>query len=206
MIWVGEGVEPLEFSLRENDISEGQHVLKDYGVNPLEKVYYSIFIEGVDRATNMATSDTISKVTFDITPPEFSINAPINGSPVNTTKSTFYISEPLSSGAITWTSTLGTDPNSPHVRSFSETELMAGDKKDFIFPDPPELVDGVTYLITISGTDLAGNKGKDVSVENILYDITPPEFVNVEPLDNAFIKEAYINYTLTEDLLSLIHI
>mgnify|MGYP001158560002 FL=1 len=201
MIWVGEGVEPLEFPLRENDISEGQHVLKDYGVNPLEKVYYSIFIEGVDRATNMATSDTISKVTFDITPPEFSINAPINGSPVNTTKSTFYISEPLSSGAITWTSTLGTDPNSPHVRSFSETELMAGDKKDFIFPDPPELVDGVTYLITISGTDLAGNKGKDVSIESILYDITPPEFVNVEPLDNAFIKEAYINYTLTEDLL-----
>ncbi|MEC7871559.1 MAG: Ig-like domain-containing protein [Candidatus Neomarinimicrobiota bacterium] len=201
MIWVGEGLDPLEFSLREADISEGQHTLKDYGVTPQEKIYYSIYIEGTDRATNTSTSDTLTNVTFDITPPEFSINQPIDNSPVNSTQLTLFISEPLSTGNITWTSTVGVDTNSPHVRSFSESERTEGEKKDFIFADVPPLVDGVSYRITISGTDLAGNKGIDVSIENILYDITPPEFIDTAPPNNSFIREAFINYTLTEDLV-----
>ena len=49
--------------------------------------------------------------------------------------------------------------------------------------------------------DSAGNKGDNVLLDNILFDTTPPEFVDIEPKDNAFIQEAFINYTLTEDLV-----
>ena len=56
------------------------------------------------------------------------------------------------------------------------------------------------YNISIVGTDLAGNKGKSVKVDNILYDITPPEFVQISPNNDTFIKETDISYTLIETL------
>ena len=200
MIWIGNGLDPLEFNLRDDDITEGKHTLKNYGVNPLEKVYYTIFIEGLDRATNIGISDSLKSVTFDITPPVFSFSLPMANSSVNSTNISFAISEPLENGKITWTAIKGDDSASPHVKSLEDKYKSKGERLDFIFSEPPNLVDGVIYRITISGTDLAGNKGNDISLENILFDITPPEFVDVEPLDNAFIQEAFINYTLTEDL------
>ena len=45
MIWQGKGLEPQEFVLRDSHLSQGKHILKDYGVRPLEKVFYNIHIE-----------------------------------------------------------------------------------------------------------------------------------------------------------------
>ena len=59
---------------------------------------------------------------------------------------------------MTWVATAGPDPNSPHVRNFSEQDRQQGDKIDFIFESPPSLVDGVEYQVVVEGTDLAGNK------------------------------------------------
>ena len=53
MIWEGDGQESLSFKLRNDDILEGKHILKDYGVNPKEKVFYTIFIKGIDRALSL---------------------------------------------------------------------------------------------------------------------------------------------------------
>ena len=83
MVWQGAGIESLEFPLREDDLTKGLHVLKDYGVSPLEKVFYNIYIEGIDRATNIGISDTLKNVTFDITPPTLTILSPNSDSPVN---------------------------------------------------------------------------------------------------------------------------
>ena len=68
------------------------------------------------------------------------------------------------------------------------------------FTNPPLLKDGSTYKITISGTDLAGNKGQEKSITDILFDITPPNFVNILPVNEQFINVADISYTLTENL------
>ena len=56
------------------------------------------------------------------------------------------------------------------------------------------------FVISISGTDLAGNQGKEFFINNILYDITPPEFVDVRPTSDSYINETDIKYTLTETL------
>ena len=201
MIWEGDGQESLSFKLRNDDILEGKHILKDYGVNPKEKVFYTIFIKGIDRASNAGISDSLTSVTFDITPPEFSFSYPSNDLPVNTTKISFKLSEELEKGSITWIATKGDDPLSPHTKDLEGDQKKEGEKLDIIFSDSPKLLDGVTYQIVISGTDLAGNKGDNVLLDNILFDTTPPEFVDIEPKDNAFIQEAFINYTLTEDLV-----
>ena len=200
MIWIGNGQEPLVFKLRKDDILEGKHVLSSYGINPLEKVFYTIFIKGIDRAKNVGISDSLKNVTFDITPPVFAFSSPLENSPVNTTGVSFTISENLEIGSLTWTAVKGNDLLSPHSIFFNDDQKNQGDKIDFIFSDPPKLVDGVTYQLSISGTDLAGNKGADALLDNILFDTTPPEFVDTKPKDNAFIQEAFINYTLTEDL------
>ena len=143
----------------------------------------------------------MTSVTFDITPPEFSFSYPSNDLPVNTTKISFKLSEELEKGAITWIATKGEDPLSPHTKGLEGDQKKEGEKLDIIFSDSQKLLDGVTYQIVISGTDLAGNKGDNVLLDNILFDTTPPEFVDIEPKDNAFIQEAFINYTLTEDLV-----
>ena len=200
MIWVGDGQESMVFKLRDEDILEGKHILRNYGVSPLEKVFYTIYIKATDRATNVGISDSLKSVTFDITPPVFAFSSPLENSPVNTTNISFAISEDLEIGSVTWTAVKNDDPLSPHVISLDGDQKTQGDKIDIVFPDPPKLVDGVTYQISISGTDLAGNRGDDIFLDNILYDTTAPEFVDTEPRDNAFIQEAFINYTLTEDL------
>ena len=169
-------------------------------MRPEEKVYYQIYINGTDRATNNSISDTLKNVTFDITPPEFVIINPTVNMPVNSTELSFSISEPIEKGTITWEAQGNADPKSPHVREILDKQKKGGTFRNFTFENAPELIDGLKYNISITGTDLAGNKGKKVKVDNILYDITPPEFVDVSPNNDAFINEADISYTLTETL------
>ncbi|GIR23572.1 hypothetical protein CM15mP37_10770 [bacterium] len=142
-------------------------------------------ITGSDRATNISSSDSIINLTFDITPPEFEITGPLNGTPVNNTQLSFNISEPLSEGLIKWELTSGVDTDSPHEIALTSNELAGGNFQDLAFTNPPRLKDGSTYKITISGTDLAGNKGQEKSITDILFDITPPNFVNILPLANS---------------------
>ena len=136
MIWQGKGLEPQEFVLRDSHLSQGKHILKDYGVRPLEKVFYNIHIEGLDRATNLGVSDTLLNVTFDITPPVLTISSPISDSPVNSSQLTLNFSEPLKKGRVTWVATAGPDPNSPHVRNFSEQDRQQGDCLLYTSPSP----------------------------------------------------------------------
>ena len=200
MIWTAEGSSPMKFDLNKKDLEQGEHILTGYGVRPEEKIYYQIYINGTDRATNASTSDTLKNVTFDVTPPEFLIIKPTLNTPVNSTTLSFSISEPISNGKITWVAQGGNDPNSPHEREIIEVQRRGGTFRNFTFEDIPELIDGLKYNISIVGTDLAGNKGKIVKVDNILYDITPPEFVQISPNNDTFIKETDISYTLTETL------
>ena len=57
MIWMAEGSSPMTFELNKKDLSQGEHILTGYGVKPEEKVYYQIYIDGTDRATNNSISD-----------------------------------------------------------------------------------------------------------------------------------------------------
>ena len=200
MIWIDISGETQSFDLRLEDISRGKNTLKDYGIKPKEGVRYRILIKGTDRANNIATSDTIENVLFDITPPQLVIQSPTSNEPVNHTKLSFKISERIEMGTIRWEAVEGNDPESPHIRPIPADQLEDGSYQDFIFKSPPELVDGVSYKIVIEGTDYAGNKSLPMAVDLVIYDTTPPKFVDIKPIGDDFIREADITYTLTEDL------
>jgi len=200
MIWIETAGETQSFDLRLEDLSQGKRTLRNYGIKPKEGVAYQILIKGTDRANNVATSDTIKNVLFDITPPQLVIQSPISNEPVNHTKLSFNISEKIEMGTIRWEALEGNDPKSPHLRSIPSDQLESGSYQDFVFMSPPELVNGVSYNIVIEGEDLAGNKSQPMSVDLVLYDTTPPKFVDIKPNDGEFIREADITYTLTENV------
>ncbi len=200
MIWINDRNEKLIFDLRKDDLNSGKQVLVNYNVQPEEGLPYQILIEGTDLAGNEATSDTIQNVMFDVKPPALTILSPLPDSPVNHTRLTISISEPIEVGSIRWEAAEGNDPKTPHIKALSEEQLKGGEFIDFDFSSPPELVNGVKYKIAIEGTDLAGNPSEPMSIDGVLFDTTPPEFVNISPDDEQFIREADITYTLTEDL------
>ena len=201
MVWIDAKGQSLNFEIRSNDLTEGRHTLLDYGVEPTEGISYSILIKGTDRATNEGVSDTITNVMFDITPPQLTLISPQPNGSVNHTKVSIDINEAITSGSIRWERVEGgNDPNSPHIRPIPDAQLAGGRFENLEMATPPNLVDGVVYDITIDGTDLAGNRSKPFTITNVTYDVTPPQFVDISPQDNAFIRETNITYTLTEDL------
>ncbi|MBC8345563.1 MAG: hypothetical protein ISR82_04155 [Candidatus Marinimicrobia bacterium] len=200
MIWINDREEKMIYELRSEDIHSGKHVLVDYGIQPEENMPYSIMIEGTDLAVNEAISSIITNVMFDVTPPTLTILSPLPNTPVNTSKLSISISEPIELGSIRWEVVKGNDPKTPHIKALNGEYLKGGEFIEFDFSTPPELVNNVTYKITIEGTDLAGNPSEPMIIDNILYDTTPPEFVNISPMDDQHIREPDITYTLTENL------
>ena len=200
MEWINDRKEKMIYDLRAEDILSGKHVLVNYDIKPEEEMPYWIMIEGMDLAGNEANSINIRNVMFDITPPTLSILSPLPDSSINNSKLAISISEALELGSIRWEAVKGNDPRTPHIKALDGAQLKEGQFIDFEFSTPLELVNNVTYKITIDGTDLAGNASKPTSVDNILFDTTPPEFVDISPVDGEFIREPNITYTLTEDL------
>jgi hypothetical protein len=163
-------------------------------------VPYDIIIDATDRANNDSSSDTVRNVMFDVTPPILSIQSPSSNQPINNTTLSFEISESIKMGTVSWQAVEGSDPSSPHKRSILGEKLKGGVFQGFTFISPPELVNGVYYNIMIEGTDLAGNKSEVMIVDRLLYDIVPPQFIDLKPFEGEYIKEPVISYTITEDL------
>ena len=200
MVWTNDREEKMIFDLRSEDLLSGRHILKDYDISPEEGMPYQIIIEGIDRANNKSTSEPIENVLFDVTLPVLTTLSPIANSPINHTKISLSISEPIEFGSVRWVASEGNDPKTPHIRPIDGDLLKGGDFIDFDFSAPPTLVNGVTYSIIIEGTDLAGNTSEAYAVDGILFDTIPPEFVEIIPGDGAHIREPDISYRLTEDL------
>ena len=200
MIWINDRKEKMIYDLRPEDINSGKHVLMDYGIQPEEEMPYWIMIEGTDLAGNEANSKIVRNVMFDITPPTLTILSPLPNSLINNSKLAISISEAIELGSIRWEAVIGNDPKTTHIKAIDGAQLKGGQFIDFEFSTPPELVNGVTYKITIEGTDLAGNPSEPMSIDGILFDTTPPEFTDILPVAEQYIREPDITYTLTEDL------
>ena len=92
------------------------------------------------------------------------------------------------------------DSLSPQIVEMLGDELLPKEKIRITMQNEPQLVDGSTYNIIVTGRDLAGNDSEPVSVNNILYDITPPSFSSISPDSGSALNHQNISYTLSEDL------
>ncbi|MFQ6612937.1 MAG: Ig-like domain-containing protein, partial [Fidelibacterota bacterium] len=202
MVWLVTSQGEKEFSLNQTDLSIGLHSLDNYDIILPENEPIELFIRGSDRAGNQSVTDTITGLTFDQTPPVLALLTPAGNDAVNHTRVSYSTSETLSRASLKWESADNSDPGAPYIINLVENDLLIGDHLEIELSAPPALKDGKRYNITFTGQDLSGNEAKSITVNNILYDVTPPQFSDITPVDSQYIREVNISYTLSENLKS----
>jgi len=194
---------PHEIPLSGLELAMGEHneIILTNAPNLVSGSVYSISFEGIDPATNNASSMTIESVTFDNTPPLLTIKTYNDLLAINEPRLTYTISENANSGIVIFEQTSGnTDPNSPHQVVLVESELSQGEHAGAIFSNSPTLVDGGIYRISFRVTDAAGNEAETVRINGILFDSIKPVITLNSPESPINTKTLDIDYTLSEKL------
>ncbi len=202
IVWKGAGENPVEVPLAGENLETGKHQILDITLSLTENIPLEVFVVGMDRAGNASASDTIREVIFDQTPPILAILGPEPNSAVNHTRISYSTSETLSSATVRWEPLQKDALEAPFTLKLTGEKLDTGEHLDTEFSLPPDLKDGSRYTITLTGRDLSGNEAVPARVENILYDVTPPRFTEIIPVDSQYIREVNLSYTLSEDLKS----
>ena len=178
-----------------------ENVFQTNGPALVEGGVYTIRFQGRDRAGNEAQSIEIEGVIYDATPPVLTLTQPVDGEVVNHTLVSYSNNELLSSARFVWTRTGGNpDPSSPHIVPLSGFELGRGEFTRAALANSPRLVDGSVYRIQYFGRDPAGNVSDTIVVSDVLYDVTPPTVLIIEPENEAYSATPEMVYTVSEDL------
>ncbi|NIA18750.1 MAG: hypothetical protein GWO85_01485, partial [Simkaniaceae bacterium] len=114
---------------------------------------YALWMTGRDAAGNDLKSDSVKQFTYDNTAPVLAIENPAENGFINTVLLTFRNSEDLASAKMVWQNEV---TGESQTILLSGNELPAGLKQDQLLQQTPNLIDGQTYSLTYSGTDIAG--------------------------------------------------
>ncbi len=201
MIWEPVSGNLLMENLSESNLLDGDHVLDDT-LDFEEKVPYSIYFQGIDRAGNSGKSEAVTNVVCDITKPELTMISPVENSAVNHKLVSYRLDEDLQSGKIVWQDISGVDNNSVHEIVLKKDELNAGEHSNVTLNKLPELVDGASYMIRLEGSDLAGNINEAVPIASYTFDSSPPVFSDISPVSGLLINQVELGYSISEDLKS----
>ncbi|MCH7612945.1 MAG: hypothetical protein IIB45_06250, partial [Candidatus Marinimicrobia bacterium] len=201
MIWEPVSGTLLTENLSESNLLEGDHVLDDT-LDFKEKVPYSIYFQGIDRAGNAGKSEAVTNVIYDKTKPELTMLSPVENSLVNHKLISYQLNEDLQSGKVIWQDISGLDNNAVHEIVLKGDELKTGDHLDITLNKLPELVDGASYMIRMEGSDFAGNKNEAVPIASYTFDSSPPVFSDISPLSGTLINQVELEYSISEDLES----
>ena len=164
-------------------------------------VTYSVSFEGKDLAGNDASGTVAENVTFDNTPPVITILSPTNSSSVNEARVSYALDEALSEAELIIERTGGNDDSgSPHTIPISGENLTAGEHSDFVSSNPPELVHGAIYQISMNGIDLGGNRASSEVVSEVEFDEIGPEITISSPASGMFFNSLLVSYVLSEPL------
>ncbi|MCH8327379.1 MAG: T9SS type A sorting domain-containing protein [Candidatus Marinimicrobia bacterium] len=141
-----------------------------------------------DKAGNAVVhiSGGTNTLRVDNMPPTLSASAPADSAFVNSTGLDYTFGEALDNGRVEWT-WLGnagvTDGGSPHVQALSSSEIAAGSHSGLL-TNPPLLVQGALYSMSIIALDAAGN-ADTATVSPITYDTLAPVITGVTIIDGA---------------------
>lgn len=193
---------PHEATLTETERTEGDHQAVTVAVpNLVDGAQYDIAFTGEDLAGNAAESVLVADVTYDVSSPQFKLDNPQAMSAVNSTQISYTLSETMAYATIEWRQAAGTaDSASPHTIELTGDELSEGSKPDGVLSQSPALVDGAIYDITTSGSDRANNESAPATVNQVLFDVTPPAIVASAPTPTSFVRTTVLSYNLSETL------
>ena len=196
---------PHEVLLTDLELAQGDHpTIALANQNPLtDGAVYKLTLSGVDFAGNQTADVTVAMITYDVTPPQFTEVSPTSGSFVNNEIISYTLSEALSKGTAVWRQSGGaSDPNSPHTVELTADELTSGPHEAFVLANMTELVSGATYMLTFSGSDMAGNESDGAETGPISYDAVPPVFTISGPGNSDWVNHTRVSYELSEALES----
>lgn len=210
VVWVQTGGKedpnsPYDVELVGNELNGGLHenVLLTDGPALQDSALYDISFVGTDGAGNTSDTAVVKNILYDVTSPQIEVAFPGNNANVSSTRVGYSLSEELSGASITWERTGGSeDPDSPHIRSLTGDDLLPGDHVEVQLEEAPLLKGGVSYTVTFSGRDRAGNPADPVVVSEVGFDVTKPQFTDVFPSSGMFVNHGEVSYTLTERLES----
>ena len=179
-----------------NILTVGEINTDDLFIPELKDGYnYSIIFQGQDRAGNSATPSELNNVKIDLTPPVFSAFYPTTGAFINKLDFGWSLSEDINSGLLTFIS------NDTMLVELSDNEKNSGNREISSIINLNNLNDGSKYSISIKGTDFAGNISEILSVEEVTYDISPPELKIELPKSESFVNNLEVSYDVNEPLL-----
>ncbi|HIC36731.1 MAG TPA: hypothetical protein EYO80_03520, partial [Candidatus Marinimicrobia bacterium] len=188
--WKGEGTvgesHPVNFN-QQKVLSAGSYNSDDLIVPELKDGFsYTISLNGIDRAGNVATPAELTDIRIDLTPPEFTAFSPESGVFINQVNIGWTLSENIASGKVFFRHS-GADFTLES--ELIDVELQSGERIPSELINKVALRDGMNYSISIMGTDYAGNQSEVLKVENITYDVSPPEIVVTQPKSDSFVNE-----------------
>ena len=197
--WTGKSesdVDDVVYYNNPNILTVGEINSDDLFIPELKDAYnYSITFQGQDRAGNFAEPSILNNVKIDLTPPIFSALYPTSGSFINKLLFGWNLSEDINSGSLSFISidTL--------VVELSNSEKNKGKREIGNLINLNDLKDGSQYSIEIKGADFAGNNSEIFSVDQVTYDISPPELQINFPKSESFVNNLEVNYDSNEPLL-----
>ncbi len=205
-IWLGgveDTVAPYIAILQDDERTDGDHIEIELSNNPhvVENALYTLTISGEDRAGNNMKRKFIPGLQYDFTPPALTIISPKPDEAINQKLVHFSNSEKLIIAKMVWKQTAGVkDHNSPHILELVDEELFGQEVGPIFVKNTPLLVDGSIYTLQYYGEDPAGNRSDTVTVSNILFDTTPPQFSLTYPRNNIYTTETNIIGEISEIL------
>jgi len=129
---------------------------------------------GDGNGNSGAGADGLVIVTFsDQIAPVFTLTAPASSSFVANTNVSYTLSEPITSGTITWTHTGGAADGN-HIQALTGAELNAGAHTSITLTNNPTLVDGAVYTVSFNGIDASNNAATTVNSTLVTYDVSSP--------------------------------
>ncbi|MFQ6608852.1 MAG: Ig-like domain-containing protein, partial [Fidelibacterota bacterium] len=206
--WIGGSTDPSApyfVDLIDDELTVGSHqeVMLAHSPQLVEGAIYDLSLEGEDFAGNPSPIATISALGFDATNPVISNVFPSSYSHINHPEVSYFLSENLAEGRMTWIEKGVTDEElSRQEIVLADRDREIGDHLGVSLNEKLVLKDGSHYDIYLEGEDAAGNRAEPVEIKDITYDITPPEMVLNFPEPGAYIRSGEIAYSSSELLSS----
>jgi len=200
---VNDSNSPHIISISNNELLSGQHIDETLSTEPIliHDGIYKITFSGADNAGNEASEVSIVEMKFDNILPVGDISYPLPFSIINDHEVNYTLSENLKDGYAIWTQIFGNDDlSSPRKIKMKVNEMQAGEIST-IFAQPEPLINGAIYNLSLQLIDEAGNISNQNIVEELIFDIEPPQFADIKPL-SGFSNTQEISFNLNEDIQS----
>ncbi|MBT7424168.1 MAG: hypothetical protein HN782_08165, partial [Candidatus Marinimicrobia bacterium] len=194
---------PQIIELVGNELNEGSvnNVKLKNGPKMVNGSMYEIKMVGSDPAGNKSPEVIITNITFDNEPPKVSITQPLDSEQIKNTVVSYITTEDLADGFVIYTQTSGTpDINSPHRIPINISNLSNGVHSEIDLGFTSQLADGGRYEVTIEAFDKAGNTAIVTPINDVFFDILPPNLTLSEPSNSGYINSVKVSYSSSEEL------